>query len=357
MWEQNIKEVIFMTEEQVLKRDCYFDNLKGVLIFIVVLGHFLSKMNNLDNSIVRTLYSYIFLFHMPLFILVSGYFSKKFKFIRVMDLLIVYMIFQFFIYPIGMALISGKIIDFTWQSLVIPRYTYWYLLSLVVWKCITPILPKNYIVLFILLLISVIPSITPGIDWRILSIGRTISFYPFFYFGYLIDKSKFTKIFLNVPKKICFIGIIVINIICYIVFTEKGITTKILHYKNHLINYIPDIKYIIIIKLLILLLSILAMVFICSIIDKENETILTKWGQNTLIIYLVHGMIVKSMSIGLESISQLSFILLSLVASYGICELLSTQWSKKYIGMLTNISIYKYVKIQQINFKIKYINS
>ena len=60
MWEQNIKEVIFMTEEQVLKRDCYFDNLKGVLIFIVVLGHFLSKMNNLDNSIVRTLYSYIF---------------------------------------------------------------------------------------------------------------------------------------------------------------------------------------------------------------------------------------------------------------------------------------------------------
>ena len=38
-----------MTEEQVLKRDCYFDNLKGVLIFIVVLGHFLSKMNNLDK--------------------------------------------------------------------------------------------------------------------------------------------------------------------------------------------------------------------------------------------------------------------------------------------------------------------
>ena len=32
----------------------------------------------------------------------------------------------------------------------------------------------------------------------------------------IIDKSKFTKIFLNVPKKICFIGIIVINIICYI---------------------------------------------------------------------------------------------------------------------------------------------
>ena len=40
-----------MTEEQVLKRDCYFDNLKGVLIFIVVLGHFLSKMNNLDNYV------------------------------------------------------------------------------------------------------------------------------------------------------------------------------------------------------------------------------------------------------------------------------------------------------------------
>lgn len=336
-----------MTEKQIPKRDYCFDNLKGILIFMVVFGHFLSKMNGLDNSIVRTLYSYIFLFHMPLFILVSGYFSKKFKLRRIIDLLIVYIIFQFFIYPIGMRLIGGKIINFTWESLVLPRYTYWYLLSLVVWKCITPILPKNYIVLFILSVISIIPSITPNIDWSILSIGRTISFYPFFYFGYLIDKSKFTKIFLNVPKKICFIGIIVINMICNIIFVKNAVTMKVLYNKEYLMNYIPNVEYMMIIKLLVLLLSILAMIFLCSIIDKENETILTKWGQNTLIIYLVHGILVKSMSIGLKSISQLSFILLSLFASYGICELLSTRWSRKYIGILTNISMCKNTKEKQ----------
>ena len=58
-------------------RDSYFDNLKTILIFLVVLGHF----TNLNNSVplMGAINNVIYSFHMPIFIFISGYFSKSIK--------------------------------------------------------------------------------------------------------------------------------------------------------------------------------------------------------------------------------------------------------------------------------------
>ena len=58
------------------KRDYYFDNLKGFLIFTVVIGHI---FENISSSVLRTheLVLVIYLFHMPLFTFISGYFAKR----------------------------------------------------------------------------------------------------------------------------------------------------------------------------------------------------------------------------------------------------------------------------------------
>lgn len=57
------------------KRDGYYDCLKFVLITLVILGHTLEA--NLESRISLALYNTIYLFHMPLFIFVTGYFTKK----------------------------------------------------------------------------------------------------------------------------------------------------------------------------------------------------------------------------------------------------------------------------------------
>lgn len=51
-------------------RSTYWDTVKGVLILLVVFGH-------CGTALGSGLLSAIYAFHMPLFILVSGYFSKK----------------------------------------------------------------------------------------------------------------------------------------------------------------------------------------------------------------------------------------------------------------------------------------
>ena len=77
-------------------RDYLFDNLKVLLIFLVVFGHLLEKYIDKDLFL-RSIYIFIFMFHMPLFIYVSGYFSKNFDKCRrnaIKDLLVPYIVFN-----------------------------------------------------------------------------------------------------------------------------------------------------------------------------------------------------------------------------------------------------------------------
>ena len=55
-------------------RDSYWDCLKFYLIFLVVLGHTLELSNN-EGTVNRAVYNCIYLFHMPLFVFISGRFS------------------------------------------------------------------------------------------------------------------------------------------------------------------------------------------------------------------------------------------------------------------------------------------
>lgn len=63
-------------QEVFIKRDTFYDSLKFVLISLVILGHTLEA--NLDDRISLAIYNAIYLFHMPLFIFVTGYFTKKY---------------------------------------------------------------------------------------------------------------------------------------------------------------------------------------------------------------------------------------------------------------------------------------
>ena len=58
------------------ERDYLFDNYKAFLIVLVVVGHFIEVASD-DNVMMETMKWIIFSFHMPAFVFISGYFSKK----------------------------------------------------------------------------------------------------------------------------------------------------------------------------------------------------------------------------------------------------------------------------------------
>lgn len=53
-------------------RSSYWDNAKGILIFLVLIGHFIMTYRPL-----KPIFDSIYLFHMPAFLFISGLFSKK----------------------------------------------------------------------------------------------------------------------------------------------------------------------------------------------------------------------------------------------------------------------------------------
>ncbi|MBQ3435903.1 MAG: acyltransferase family protein [Bacilli bacterium] len=56
-----------------------YDIYRGVLIFLVVLGHMLITYDYLPKTNYNVILSSIYIIHMPMFFIVSGYFSKNRK--------------------------------------------------------------------------------------------------------------------------------------------------------------------------------------------------------------------------------------------------------------------------------------
>ena len=72
-----LKKEVFKMDKQLTAggRDAYFDNAKALLIVSVVLGHTLSGMLG-ETRWMDSLYMFIYTFHMPAFIFVTGYYAK-----------------------------------------------------------------------------------------------------------------------------------------------------------------------------------------------------------------------------------------------------------------------------------------
>lgn len=64
-------------EGRATQRDAYFDNAKYLAIVLVAMGHSWEPLRD-GSRTVTALYNLVYAFHMPAFIVISGYFSRGF---------------------------------------------------------------------------------------------------------------------------------------------------------------------------------------------------------------------------------------------------------------------------------------
>ncbi len=86
-------------ESKNRQRDYLFDNYKVLLIILVIIGHF-TEPSYRNNDFLYTLKWLIVSFHMPAFIFISGYFSKReLTFAKLFQKLVIpYLIYEFIYY-------------------------------------------------------------------------------------------------------------------------------------------------------------------------------------------------------------------------------------------------------------------
>ncbi len=116
------------------------DVLKGILILLVVLGHFLYPFRR-SSALTRALFFGIYSFHMPAFVFLSGLLAgnriqktKGVRWEKVKKFLCYYALYKVILYPVEY-LVYGP----SPFRLLTESGAPWYLLSLAFWYCLIPI--------------------------------------------------------------------------------------------------------------------------------------------------------------------------------------------------------------------------
>lgn len=187
-----------------LSRNSRIDNIKGVLIFLVVFGH-LIELHIAGAHVLHSVWLFIYSFHMPMFALVSGMFSKAYLDEKqsnqlVKNVVIPLVVFEIFYEGLEL-LLKGNLS--VYSGLFAPYWMLWYLLSLLSWRLLLPMFSRLQFPVMIALGVSLVASYSESTGY-FLSISRTLSFFPFFLLGWkmgpgFFDGGKKRLAFVSVP--------------------------------------------------------------------------------------------------------------------------------------------------------------
>ncbi|TCJ01163.1 acyltransferase family protein [Cytobacillus praedii] len=273
------------------QRDFYFDNAKFILIFFVVFGHFLRSYIG-ESETIYTIYKVIYTFHMPAFILVSGYFAKGFQKKGYLPkiakkLILPYIIFQL-IYSIFYYFLYDKS-DFQVDPLT-PHWSLWFLISLFFWNLLLPLFAKYKAVysLSAALLIGLAVGYLDSIA-NYLSLSRTFVFFPLFLLGYFMKKEHFYSL-LKPKFKVAAFCILAVVFTGFYLFPEINYEW-LLGSKPYSELDVTSLTAIFT-RLGFYLLSLI-MVFTFFTLVPRKQYFFTSLGKNTLYVYLLHGFFIR----------------------------------------------------------------
>ncbi|MCI3154253.1 hypothetical protein ELQ39_21450 [Streptomyces sp. GB4-14] len=176
------------------QRDAFFDNAKYLAIVLVAVGHAWGQL--LDDGAVETAYRVVYTFHMPAFILISGYFSRSFdlrpKHVR---RLITGVVVPYVVFETAYSLFQRYGNDEPGHGITLldPTYHLWFLCALFVWRITTPVWKAVKHPLPVSLVLAALASVSPQIGDD-LELQRVLQFLPFFVLGLTLRPEHFRMV-------------------------------------------------------------------------------------------------------------------------------------------------------------------
>lgn len=296
-------------------RNYFLDNYKSFLILLVVIGHFIEPCytNNLFLTILKWV---IFSFHMPAFIFISGYFSKKDMGLEklIQKLVIPYFIFELLYYFLYVFVIHKE----TGLYFNRPKFSLWYLMSLFFWRIATPYLKRIPGNLFIAITGGLLIGFTQLGNF--FSIPRTLFFYPFFLAGYYFQENWFDTV--RRHWKAFTIGLAAAPGLLggWVLFTGQELTPFIFYGRYSYADIGLTNGVGLLVRLVCYGISFLAIFAVCAIIPRKKH-FYSILGVRTMSIYLFHGLVYSILKDGhvLEKVNTP----LETVLLLGFCILLT----------------------------------
>lgn len=271
------------------QRDYTWDVLKFILIVLVILGHWL-QYNYKNDTVNLVVYNYRGLFTIPLFVFISGYFSRKKEknifFRDILQLLETYIVVQI-LYVVSFHFLQHSSVS--WKQLYEPKAAAWFLLSLASWKVFLQLLPELWADSKWILAVSFVISLLAGFIpvGNEMSLQRTLAFFPFFMCGYSM-KHKIE--FGNTSKLRKWFSTIVLTLMLLSSFflLNRDISF-VIWCKTSYYQYPYQKILLLAFRALYLVMAFLLIYCILIVFPKVSQpTFLSRLGSDTLFYYIYH---------------------------------------------------------------------
>lgn len=274
---------------QLRERNCYFDNLKGGLILLVVFGHLLEPFLAAGTASIRLVYLTIYAFHMPLFSFCSGWFSVSLTPRKlVSNVLYPYVVWQSIYCIFYRTVLGNSGMELHYAT---PIWVMWYLLSAFLWGLMLPLFRSErrrgmVLALCCAAALGLLAGFSNEIGYY-LSLSRTLVFFPFYLLGHCCRVRKAVLpgkkwlapaavlSALGLGILVCCKNINAINFYEAVGYAQTGgsLFVRLFHY------------------VLAAALSVLVMA-----LTPRRPTPLSRLGERSMQIFLLHGLLVSWLS-------------------------------------------------------------
>ncbi|MBD1225651.1 acyltransferase family protein [Acinetobacter seifertii] len=297
-------------------RNLHIDATKGVLIFLVVLGHYLERLIGWNEPLSQASLGSIYFVHMPAFIFISGMFFKEEKILeKVIYFLSLYLPFQI-LFQLLDVFYNGSLWNWSFHLVWFakPYWVLWYLFSMVAWTVLAFFLKKTaYPVLF-----SIVLALFMDVHPSIITATRLVVFlfFAFFYgWGGLWQNHFSVSSAVALPKLFAVITLLIITAVAAIShYSYYWLFGSLSYFQLHV-----DLWQGMLIRSVIMLLSAMGVLSI-FVLTQNFKRPWIGLGQKTLPVYILHGFVIIVLTHQLSfkysveiNISLVSFWLSSLV--------------------------------------------
>ena len=272
-------------------RDPWLDNVKMVLVTLVVAGHAIGLIER-DTLGRHWVYDFLYLWHIPAFVFVSGYLSKSFEWDRrrmkalLYTLLIPYLIFEPALYYYRVHVVAETEPGWLWLQ---PHWTMWYLVVLLMWRLVTPILKLHWL----FLPASVVVSLAGGlINTDYLMIPRFLGLLPFFVLGLHLKPhhlKRLDDVWVRIAAVPALLGIGAMALI-----TDEWAQTALLWYDAGYGEFATDTEILFQTRLTVMFLGLIGAFSVLALVPRRSLGWFTTMGTATMVVYLFHGFVIKT---------------------------------------------------------------
>jgi fucose 4-O-acetylase-like acetyltransferase len=278
------------------QRDPWFDNAKMALIVLVVLGHSwtLLPLNLTDGGsststqVDTWLYNFLYAWHIPAFVIVTGYLSKSFEYNRsrlwnlVCTVAVPYILFEG-VYALYRHEIGGVDFKRLWAN---PHWPMWYLAAMFFWRLMTPVFKRMPGKVMVAVAISLVAGLYSN---DLLDNARIFGLLPFFVLGLKMHEGHWNLLRTRRARWYGIGALIILLVLAR--FSSSWFETEWLYYRSRYDSLDPDNLRAMVIRMSLLISGLVGSFAFFSVVPR-TRTWFSTLGGATLVVYLFHGFVV-----------------------------------------------------------------